>query len=1498
MWKKSKVTDQTAAGQAGIKIKSKVPGVMITQFKEELPEGMTTPDFTRKPIALTIQEGKFAVFKAKIVGTPTPIVTWSRANGEIHFHPDVCQQKYDEVSEEYTIEFPKVTPEDADTYKCFATNEHGKAVCTVVLNVIEVGFSKTKELQKKKGEDVADIRKKLKKRNPDGTREEKPMESEEKVWEILLSAEKKDYERICADYGITDFRRMLKKLTEMKKEREVEIAEFVTHINTLKHIEVNDDDCATFELDMDLKDPTSKLFLYKNGVMVPFTQEESDSMKHNLKQVGKKYIFTIKNLGKEDAGLYSVDVGGVNVFSTDFKVPECDFAVKIQEVKAEERQDALFQCVLTAPMNELRWLGKNTPLTNDEKHEITVSEDKLIHKLLVRDCLPLDAGIYVAVAGIKSCNAWLVVDVDKDPANKGKKATRKTTMAGGGNDEDLLKIAKEQQEKYQKELEEKLEMAKKAQAEREVAEAAARVEAEAAKKTAAEEKAAALAAAKAAAKAKKEAGAKDRAADEAADAAARKNKKKQAGAADGSGGTGGAGGVGGVGDAGGEDGGVDGTGAGAKGGAGGGAGGGEGEDDSFGDSDGGEGGEGGEGGGKGGRRKKRDGPLVPDTVIGDNSDEETTDQQGGKSGKKGKRPKKTNVEVEEAVVEASGASGGNGTGPAAGCDEVAENGEGADGGEPAAAGKRSGRARQGPLIVETVSDPGVHFHAGLSDCKAIVGEAAELECKVSSEDCVGIWYKDGEEITSSDGITITKDGTFHRLKIHKVTEDFAGKYKFEADGRKTESMIVVEDPPRFCAEELEAFKKPVIVKKGHKATFKLPYVGRDPIKIQWYLDGEELSDESNIKLEHTEGSTRLLLSKLQRKDSGEVKIKLKNEFGTIEAFSQLVVTDKPTPPMGPLEIVEATASAIDFKWRPPKDSGGCKIDNYILERQQVGRNTWKKVGPIGPEATYRDTDVDHGRRYCFRIRVETEMGTSELMETEDIQAGTKAYPAAPSAPKVVSAFKNCITLSWTPPSDTGGTNILGYNIEKRKKGSNLWGQVNPPDEMIKGKEYGVKDVVEGMQYEFRVSAINNSGAGESSTPSEFVFARDPKKPPGKVMDFKVTDSTYTTLCLAWTKPKDIEKVEDEAKGYFIEIRPAENTEWDRCNPNAITMNTYTVKGLKSMGMYWVRAIATNDGGEGKPQELDNYILATPPPVRPRFTDAKIKSFMVVRAGNSARFNINFEASPWPDVVWLKDGSPVSKKVTISNAEGTSQLLIPSAERGDTGIYNIIVKNFVGQESYSIEIRVTDEPKPPGPVDTDENVPGTVTVSWTPSPDEKRDDRLHYMVTKRDSSKRTWMTVADHIFNNKFTACNIMPGREYQFRVYAKNDMGSSKPSESPKWLISCKKEKFTVTVPATKPCDLQCPPKFLVPLKLHTAPNGYECYMSCAIKGDPTPHVTWLRNNISLNTNTNYFISNTCGVCSLLILTVGPKDCGEYKIVVENAIGRAECSTKLTVREF
>ena len=131
---------------------------MITQYIEELPEGKTHPDFTRKPIALTIQEGrtdstiiilkmyiskykegdfpesvheldlrllylyicrciiyfmiqpclsffsgKFAYFKAIVTGDPQPTVTWSRNNGDVS---DTAryQTKYDPITNDHTFE--------------------------------------------------------------------------------------------------------------------------------------------------------------------------------------------------------------------------------------------------------------------------------------------------------------------------------------------------------------------------------------------------------------------------------------------------------------------------------------------------------------------------------------------------------------------------------------------------------------------------------------------------------------------------------------------------------------------------------------------------------------------------------------------------------------------------------------------------------------------------------------------------------------------------------------------------------------------------------------------------------------------------------------------------------------------------------------------------------------------------------------------------------------------------------------------------------------------------------------------------------------------------------------------------------------------------------------------------------------------------------------------------------------------------------------------------
>ncbi|KAB5584063.1 hypothetical protein PHYPO_G00103100 [Pangasianodon hypophthalmus] len=1375
---KSKEEEPTAPGQLAIRKRSRVPGVMITQFVEEVPQGKSHPDFSRKPIALTIQEGKFAVFKAVVTGDPTPTVRWTRNNGEISDKENYIAV-YESVTGEHQLQMPNVAVDQADTYKCLAENEFGRAIVTATLNIIEVGFKKSKELQESRTaqrELPADFKKSLRTRAHRPKEERKDGEVDERFWELLLSADKKDYECICAEYGVTDFRWMLKKLNEKKREIEEQQAQYIEYLSNLRHIEIKTPGCAQFEFEMDLRDPSSKIFLYKDGELVEFTPDTSE--KHSLRQIGRRFIFTVSGLSPDDAGLYQVDVEGVNIFSTDLKIPNVDFLVKITEVTATEREDAVFECVLSAPLPKITWMGKSVALVQGEKYDITVSEDMLIHRLVVKDCMLVDKGIYAAVAGIKSCNAWLLVEADNDSDKRGKKAARKTTQAGGSRT-DLAKIAAEQQAKLQKEREERKAMLKQHQVDQ--AAETPDNEAESPVELSVEDLLNPLAQSPAELILQTSQNPKD------------KPKTK---------------------------------------------------------------------------------PKAKPTSVSESMIEE---------------PKEEESEGEEVLQKTENKR--DGSGQAVECEQHSEQISEEKGEE------KNKRVRTGPLIPDTVIAQGVYFTSGLQDVKAIVGHSAEMVCKISDANYDGVWYKDGKQIKSTDDLMIIKDGAVHKLVINNCTEDDNGKYRFEADGRKTEALLIVEDPPRMNQDDLTKFSQPVIIKVGQNATFKLSFVGREPIKVQWYHEGEELLDDINVKIEKSSSHSCLLLTKCQRKDTGEIKFKLKNEFGTTEAFSKLIVLDKPTNPLGPAEVIEASSSCVEFKWRPPKDDGGSPVIHYNLERQQIGRNTWKKIGNTSPEAHYKDTDVDHGRRYCYRIRAITAEGTSDVFETDDIQAGTKAYPGPPSTPKVVSAFKDCINLSWAPPTKTGGTNIVGYNLEKRKKGSNLWNQVNPLEEPIKAKQYGVKDVVEGIEYEFRVIAINFSGAGEPSSPSDFVIARDPKKPPGKVIDLKVSDSTYSSLSLSWTKPKEQEGVQDEAKGYFVELRPAENTEWTRCNSHAIITTSYTILGLKSMAMYWVRVVATNEGGDGEPQDLDNYVIAMPPPVKPNFTDRKMKSFMVVRAGHSARVNINFEASPVPTINWLKDGMPLCKHVTVSNTEGMSQLLIPSAERSDTGVYTIIVKNMVGQETFSTEIRVTDDPKSPGPVELEENVPGTLTVCWSPSPDEKRDDRLHYIVAKRDSVKQTWHTVADRVFNNNFTAVNIMPGREYNFRVYAKNDIGLSEPSESPTWGRVSMKEKFTFSTPEPKTFNFESPPTFTVPLKTHTSPEKYECYMSCAVRGNPTPYVTWYRNNFSLNTNTNYYITNTCGVCSLLILRVGPKDNGEYKVVAENSLGHAECTTQLKIRE-
>ncbi|XP_048354062.1 immunoglobulin-like and fibronectin type III domain-containing protein 1 isoform X22 [Sphaerodactylus townsendi] len=1995
--------------------KSSVPGVTITQFVEDIPKGCSTPDFERKPITLTLQEGKNAIFRAVVKGEPKPEVVWKRNNTSID-DPQKYQITFSPASNEFILQINKITADDADLYRCTAVNEYGEATCTAGLKIIQVGFKKkTKEASSARQGDlkkeIQDFRKTLKKRAP-SVLPKKELDSEQ-VWQLLLHADKKDYERICLKYGIVDFRGMLRKLQEMKKEREDKQAQYISSITNLKHVRVNEEKGnASFDLEMELKNPESRIYLYKDGQMIHFGFD-SDNAKHCLRKVGRKYNFIINNVQPEDAGVYQIKVEDVDIFSTELEeetIP-MSFRNPLGDVRCHEQGNAVFQCTLYDACFDAVWLHKNCRLQPSDKYDISVSDDGLTHRLLIKNTELSDKGTYTIDVGSRSSSAWLEIESAK---GKRKQAESDSDKAGWKNKllEDGAKKLRQGEGHEDQDSHSDFSMGKDGQyrdgqdgsgefhgflgkdgsLEREgkmgqfsgirgnmaegnqfsgfagdssgvmgfdqnsmlhgsgvsggpgglvsmgaltgkdnmlggipsdtvfgtvgglhavqgqgsmlngasIGGSAGGTDLEGFNYNKGvlhgpgvmlgdvgglhdKDVAAGLygkdgvlsgvggggiegiaglhgqtgllhgagaggpggpgGIAGLYGKDGMLGGAGAGGPGGAGGVAGLYGKEGMLGGA-GAGGPGGAGGVaglygkdgmligagaggpggaggiaglygkdgtlngagaGGPGGAGGEaglygkDGMLGGAGAGGPGGAGGiaglygkdgmlggagagGAGGGVGlygKDGTLGGvgaggpggaggiaglygKDGllggaGAGGPGGAGGGVGlygkdgtlggvgaggpGGAGGRAGLSGKDGML-DGEGAGGTGGAGGMAGLYGKDGMlggagaggpggaggvaglygkdgmligagaggpggaggvaglygkdgtlgevgaggpggaggRAGLYGKDGMVGGAGAGGpggaggvaglygkdgalgGVGSGGAGGAGGVAglygkdgtligpgaggpgraggvaglygkdgmpggigvggpgdagiagglhckdgmlpgtdhfgdsgagdmqglytkngmQSSAGFDGagnisglhgkdGRPAGAGivgfgegvigdpygmegrlggigagvsgidwslsgvpgedfqnynqlsgvqagdrrrqlsdtdasglisadisrTRDRKGRGGSLLEEDMREPHCRFTEGLFDIHAEKGKSAVLSCSLNNDQLEGTWLKDGFEVTGLEGISVEKNGAIHKLIIDEVQDNHAGKYKFETEGIHTEASLFVEEPPNVDASVLEKLQKePVVVKAGKNAMVKIPFEGKKPIRASWLKDDGELLDDARIHTDHSDNFTRLSISSTNRKDCGDYKVKLKNDSGSLEATLKLVVLDKPQPPVGPIEVVDTSTSGITIQWKPPKDDGGKPVQRYIIERQQVGRKTWLTLGETNGNSTiFTTSKVEHDKSYYFKVKAVNAEGTSEALESEEVMAATKVFPGPPAPPKIVSANKDAITLSWGPPHKAGNSRISGYIVEKCKKGSNTWTPVsNLP---ITDKKYTVTDLKEGLQYEFRVAAINAAGAGEASVPSEAVFAREPMKPPGPVRELKVVSTDYTSISLSWKKPESEE--ESHAKGYIIEMRHSDILKWTQCNALPITTTSYTVRKLKPKEMYFLRVKAVNDGGSSDPVELDTYIQAVPPSVYPKLLiNDTMKSFMIVKAGDTIRVRVPFEASPTPEVIWLRDGLSLPYKATIATREGLTQVIIPGAEYSDSGLYTITLQTESGKkETFSFLVQVIDIPESPGPIQLVEKVPDTVTLIWEHSPTEKRGHNLYYMVMKRDTSKGSWELVSDLIYTNKCTVSNFIPGREYYFRVLAKNFMGISDPSETVQpWSVNKAKGKFEVRLPRYKGVNQSQPPRFLVQLKPHIVTLGFDCHMSCAVTGYPVPQVTWYKDGKNLSQDPSFVTKNDFGVCSLVIPGVTPSDEGEFKVVASNALGQAVSRATVTIK--
>ena len=91
-------------------------------------------------------------------------------------------------------------------------------------------------------------------------------------------------------------------------------------------------------------------------------------------------------------------------------------------------------------------------------------------------------------------------------------------------------------------------------------------------------------------------------------------------------------------------------------------------------------------------------------------------------------------------------------------------------------------------------------------------------------------------------------------------------------------------------------------------------------------------------------ATSLLISKLERLDTGSYTVKASNIHGQDLINFTLTVLSPPSPPLGPVKVSEVTQNGCKIAWKAPQDDGGSPLSEYIVETMEPKSGKTEECG--------------------------------------------------------------------------------------------------------------------------------------------------------------------------------------------------------------------------------------------------------------------------------------------------------------------------------------------------------------------------------------------------------------------------------------------------------------------------------------------------------------------------------------------------------------------------
>ncbi|XP_047646555.1 myosin light chain kinase, smooth muscle isoform X2 [Phacochoerus africanus] len=169
----------------------------------------------------------------------------------------------------------------------------------------------------------------------------------------------------------------------------------------------------------------------------------------------------------------------------------------------------------------------------------------------------------------------------------------------------------------------------------------------------------------------------------------------------------------------------------------------------------------------------------------------------------------------------------------------------------------------------------------------------------------------------------------------------------------------------------------------------------------------------------------------------------------------------------------------------------------------------------------------------------------------------------------------------------------------------------------------------------------------------------------------------------------------------------------------------------------------------------------------------------VRAGESVELFGKVAGTQPITCTWMKFRKQIqeSEHIKVENSENGSKLTIRAARQEHCGCYTLLVENKLGSRQAQVNLTVVDKPDPPAGTPCASDIrSSSLTLSWYGSSYDGGSAVQSYSVEIWDSVDKTWKELAT-CRSTSFNVQDLLPDREYKFRVCAINIYGTSEPSQ-------------------------------------------------------------------------------------------------------------------------